>query len=136
MTSQGLVLLFEVGTWPPHDGFTRMGRFNLCSILADDGRKGLRLLRTHLTRRPREDTFLPEHKLVELRISAAGELRIGAVGGSCGLRYDRGRTVAPAELGAVNPHAMEDHSEAPGDGDNGAPHAAPLGHPHAPRLQP
>ena len=37
MTSQGLVLLFEVGTWPPHDGFRRMGRFNLWSVLADDG---------------------------------------------------------------------------------------------------
>ena len=60
MTSQGLVLLFEVGTWPPHDGFRRMGRFNLWSVLADDGRQGLRTLRTHLTRRPREDTFLPE----------------------------------------------------------------------------
>ena len=47
---------------------------------------------------PVRDTFLPEQKLVELRISA--------VGGSCGLRYERGRTVAPAELGAVNPHAV------------------------------
>src|SRR5208283_441014 len=28
------------------------------------------------------------------------------------------------------------HSEAPGDGDNGAPHTAPLSHPHAPRCQP
>ena len=60
MTSQGLVLLFEVGTWPPHDGFRRIGRFNLWSVLADDGRQGLRPLRTHPTRRPREDTFLPE----------------------------------------------------------------------------
>ena len=98
MTSQGLVLLFEVGTWPPHDGFRRMGRFNLCSVLADDGRQGLRTLRTHLTHRPREDTFLPEQKLAEPLISAADR--------SCGLRYDRGHTVAPAELGAVNPHAV------------------------------
>ena len=71
---------------------------HLWSALADDGLQGLVPLRTHLTRRPRRDTFLPEQKLVELRISA--------VGGSCGLRYDRGRTVAPAELGAVNPHAV------------------------------
>jgi hypothetical protein len=55
-----LVLLFEVGMWPPHDGFRRMGRFNLSGVLADDGRQGLRSLRTHLTRRPREDIFLPE----------------------------------------------------------------------------
>jgi len=66
MTSQGLVLLFEVGTWPPHDGFRRMGRFNLWSVLADDGRQGLRTLRTHLTRRPREDTFLPEQNSLNL----------------------------------------------------------------------
>jgi hypothetical protein len=66
MTSQGLVLLFEVGTWPPHDGFRRMGWFNLWSALADDGREGLRSLRTHLTRRPREDTFLPEQNSLNL----------------------------------------------------------------------
>ena len=66
MTSQGLVLLFEVGTWPPHDGFRRMGRFNLWSVLADDGRQGLRPLRTHLTRRPREDTFLQEQNSLNL----------------------------------------------------------------------
>jgi hypothetical protein len=71
MKSQGLVLLFEVGTWPPHDGFRRMGWFNLWRVLADDGRQGLRTLRTHLTRRPRRDTFLPEQKLVEPLISAA-----------------------------------------------------------------
>jgi hypothetical protein len=58
------------------------------------------------------------------------------VGGSCGLRYERGRAVAPAELGAVNPHAVQNHGEAPGDGDNSTPHATPLGHPHAPRFQP
>ena len=55
-----LVLLFEVGIWPPHDGFRRMGRFNLSSALAACGMQGLRTLRTHLTRRPREDIFLPE----------------------------------------------------------------------------
>ena len=93
-----LALLFEVGDWPPHDGFRRMGRFNLWSVLADDGRQGLRTLRTHLTHRPREDSFLPEQKLAEPLISAADR--------SCGLRYDRGHTVAPAELGAVNPHAV------------------------------
>lgn len=126
MTSQGLVLLFEVGTWPPHDGFRRMGRFNLWSVLADDGRQGLRSLRTHLTRRPREGHLPAGAELVEPLISAADR--------SCGLRYDRGRTVAPTELGAVNPHAVQNHGEAPGDGNNGTPHATPLGHPHAPRF--
>jgi hypothetical protein len=60
IASQGLVLLFEVGTWPPHDGVRRMGWFNHWSVLADDGRQGLRTSRTHLIRRPRGDTFLPE----------------------------------------------------------------------------
>jgi len=36
------------------------GWFNLLRALADDGRQGLRPLRTHLTRRPGEDTFLPK----------------------------------------------------------------------------
>jgi hypothetical protein len=36
ITSQGLALLFEVGTLPPHDGFRRMWWFNLWSALADD----------------------------------------------------------------------------------------------------
>ena len=52
------------------------------------------------------------------------------------MRGDRGGAVAPAELGAVDPHAVQDHGEAPGDGDNGTPHAAPLGHPQAPCFQP
>jgi hypothetical protein len=77
-------------------GFER-GWCNLLRALADDGRQGLRPLRTHLARRPREDSFLPQQN------SLASD---SAVGGSCGLRYDRGRTVAPAELGAVNPHAV------------------------------
>ena len=58
IASQGFVLLFEVGTWPPHDGF-RTG-VQSSARFADDGRQGLRPLRTHLTRRPREDTFLPK----------------------------------------------------------------------------
>jgi hypothetical protein len=63
---QELMLLFEVGTWPPQDGFRRMGRFNLGSVLADDGRQGLRTLQAHLTRRPREDTFPPEQNSLNL----------------------------------------------------------------------
>ena len=73
------------------------------------------------------NTFLPEQKLVEFRISV--------VGGSCGLRYDHGRTVARVELGADNPHAVQNHREASGDGVP-SPHATPLSHLHAPRFQP
>ncbi len=65
------------------------------------------------------DIVLSEQKLVGLRISAADRL--------CGLRYDRGRTVAPAELGAVNPHAVQNHDEATGDREDGHRHATPLG---------
>jgi hypothetical protein len=36
------VLLFEVGTWPPHDGFRRIGWFNLPGVLANDGRQAPR----------------------------------------------------------------------------------------------
>src|SRR6266852_3572725 len=56
----GLSLLFEVGAEPPHDGIRRMGRFNLSGALAADWRQDRRTLRTHPTRRPREDIFLPE----------------------------------------------------------------------------
>src|SRR6516162_4487498 len=55
----GLSLLFEVGVRPPHDGMRRMGRPNLSGAVAADERPQ-RALRTHPTRRPREDIFLPE----------------------------------------------------------------------------
>jgi hypothetical protein len=54
------MLLSDVGTWPPHGEFKRMGRFNLSGVLASDDGQTLRTLRTRLTRRPREDIFLPE----------------------------------------------------------------------------
>ena len=98
IASQGLVLLFEVGTWPPHEEVRRMGWLNLWSVLTDDGRQGLPPLRTHLTHRPREGYLPARAELVELLISAVDR--------SCGLRYDRGGTVAAPELGAVNPHAV------------------------------
>src|SRR5215210_4165761 len=56
----GLLLLFEVGGEPPHDGMRKMGRSNLSSALAADRQQDRRSLRTHPTRRPREDIFLPE----------------------------------------------------------------------------
>ena len=56
----GLSLLFEVGVRPPHDGMRRMGRYNLNRALAANQRQERETLRTHPTRRPREDIFLPE----------------------------------------------------------------------------
>ena len=60
MTLTGLVLLFEVSAKPPHDGMRRVERHNLWGALAADRRQDRRTLRTHPTRRPREDIFLPE----------------------------------------------------------------------------
>jgi hypothetical protein len=45
----GPYVLFEVGIWPPHDGFRRIRWFNLSGALADDGRQGLPPVRTHAT---------------------------------------------------------------------------------------
>src|SRR3954463_8136421 len=42
---------------PPHDGIRRMGRYNLSGALAAGQRQDRRTLRTHPTRRPREDIF-------------------------------------------------------------------------------
>src|SRR5262249_21041853 len=56
----GLSLLFEVGVRPPHDGMRRMGRPNLSGALAADQRQDQQALRTHSTRRPGEDIFLPK----------------------------------------------------------------------------
>ena len=67
MTLTGLVLLFEVGAEPPHDGMRRMGRFNLRGALAADRRQDRQTLRTHPTRRPREDIFLPEQNPLSCR---------------------------------------------------------------------
>jgi hypothetical protein len=56
----GLWLLFEVGAKPPHDGMRRVGRYNLRDGLAANQRQDRQPLRTHPTRRPRGDIFLPE----------------------------------------------------------------------------
>ena len=42
--------------------------------------------------------------------------------------------LAKAELGAVNPHAMQDHRKLARDRDNRVHHARPLGNPQSPGL--
>jgi len=96
-----------------------MGWFNLWSVLADDGRRVCG--RCELTS-PVVPVRTPSCRSRTCRTSWSAP-----PGGSRCLD-------APAELGAVNPHAMEDHSEAPGDGDNGAPHARADGPPACPTL--
>src|SRR5204862_2228752 len=44
----------------------RMGRYNLWGALAADRRQDRRTLRTHPTRRPRGDIFLPEQNTLSL----------------------------------------------------------------------
>ena len=121
------VLLFEVGTWPPHDGFRRMGRFNLLDALAVSGLQGLRTLRTRLTHRPREDIFLPEQNSLNF-------LSAPLVHTACGATA----VVLLLQRNSVPSTHMRCRTTArrPGDGDDGTPHAAPLSHPQAPCLQP
>src|SRR6516162_694525 len=67
----GFSLLFEVGARPPHDGMRRIGRPNLSGALAADKRQDQPALRTHPTRHPREDIFLPkQNALISLTVVA------------------------------------------------------------------
>ena len=111
---------------PPHDGMRRVGRYNLRDGLAADRRQDRQTLRTHPTRRPREDIFLPEQNALSACLHSAASRN----------RRNRSAALAPAELATVNPHPVQNHSQAPGDRDDGATDPAPLSHPHAPRLQP
>ena len=131
MTPTGLLLLFEVGAEPPHDGMRRMGRYNLSGALAAGWRQGRRTLRTHPTRRPREDIFSAGAEPV---ISFCIFPAFSAAGS--GRRRNRGAVPAPAELATINPHPVQNDSQASGDRDDRSTHPAPLGHPHAPCLQP
>src|SRR4051812_41360610 len=60
---------------PPHDGIRRMGRYNLSGALAAGQRQDRRTLRTHPTRRPREDIFPPEQNALSPRLQFHGVLR-------------------------------------------------------------
>src|SRR5260370_20404366 len=62
----GLLLLFEVGVKPPHDGMRRMGRYNLPGAITASQRQDRRTLRTHPTRRPHEDILLPEQNVISV----------------------------------------------------------------------
>ena len=106
-----------------------MERYNLWGALAADQWQGRRTLRTHPTRRPREDVFSAEaERVISLPaiFSAAGSRS----------RRNRGAVLAPAKLATVDPHPVQNHGQAPGDGDDGSTEPAPLSHPYAPRLQP
>src|SRR4029077_5260471 len=107
----GLSLLFEVGVRPPHDGMRRMGRPNLSGALAADERQDQRPLRTHPTRRPREDIFLPKQNRYLLD---GGSPAFSAA--ASGNRRDRGVVLAPPpELATIDPHPVQNDSQTPGD---------------------
>jgi hypothetical protein len=60
---------------PPHDGMRRMGRYNLWGALAAGQRQDQPTLRTHPTRRPREDILLPEQNALSPCLQYSGVLR-------------------------------------------------------------
>jgi hypothetical protein len=108
-----------------------MARYNLSGALAADRRQDRRTLRTHPTRRPREDIFCRSgtRYLLAGKFSCVLRRRSGS-------RRNRGAVLAPAEFATINPHPVQDHSQPPGDRDDRSAYPAPLSHPHAPRLQP
>jgi hypothetical protein len=109
----------------------RMGRYNLSGALAADRRQDWRTLRTHPTRRPREDIFCRSRTRYLLAGKFPCVLRRRSAS-----RRNRGAVLAPAEFATIDPLPVQDHSQPPGDRDDRSAYPAPLSHPHAPRLQP
>ena len=93
--------------------------------------QGRPTLRTHPTRRPREDIFSAGAELV---ISFCNFPAFSAAGS--GGRRNGGAVLAPAELATIDPHPVQNDGQASGNRDDRSTHPAPLGHPHAPGLQP
>ena len=111
----GLVLLFEVGARPPHDGMRRMGRYNLRDGLAANQRQDRQSLRTHPTRRPREDIFLPKQnalspclQFLRRRFRQPQEPRCCPC--SSGTRYRRPTSGAEPQPAAWRPRRSPDAS--------------------------
>ena len=88
-----------------------MGRPNLSGALAADERQDQRPLRTHPTRRPREDIFLPKQNALISLIAVSPAFSAAASGN----RRNRGAVLAPPELAAINPHPVQNCSQTPGE---------------------
>ena len=131
LTQHGALASLRGRHKPPHDGMRRMGRYNLSGVLAAGRRQDRRTLRTHPTRRPREDICCRSRT----RYLLACNFPAFSADGS-GNRRSGGTVLLPAELAAIDPHPVQNHGQAPGDRDDGATYPAPLSHPHAPCLQP
>jgi hypothetical protein len=79
-----------------------MGRYNLSDAPAADRRQDRQLLRTHPTRRPREDIFRPEQNALSPCRQFFCALRRRS-----GSRRSGGAVLAPAELATVDPHPVQ-----------------------------
>ena len=108
------------------------GGNNLNRALAANQRQERGTLRTHPTRRPREDIFLPEQNAL---FPCLQIFPLFPAAGS-GNRGNGRAVLAPAELAAIDPHPVQNHGQAPGDRDYRSTYPAPLSHLDAPRLQP
>jgi hypothetical protein len=82
--------------------------------------------RTHLIHRPARDTI--STRLVELEFAP---VVIGSTWLSCRCGFS-----GPAELGAVNPDAVQNHGQPSRQRDNRSFHPAALGNLHSPSLEP
>jgi hypothetical protein len=119
----GHSLLFAVSAWPPQDGVRRTRCLNLSRDLEASPPTGS----GHSTRSPRPS--FPQ----ERRGSALVRRKLKLL-----LRRDHGRCgclLAPAELAAIEPHAVQDHCQLAGDCDTGTCHAPAFGNVHAPGAQ-
>src|SRR5215471_14462930 len=93
----------------------RMGRYNLSGALAAERRQDQRALRTHPTRRPREDIFLPKQNAL-ISLTAVFPAFSAAASGN---RRNRGAVLlAPPELVTIDPHPVQNDSQTPGDRDD------------------
>src|ERR1700731_4683529 len=102
-----------------------MERLNLWSALAAKAAGSAAIANSRHPSSPRGH-LSAEAEPVDLLVSDAALSRGGHGGGG----------VAPAEVGAIDPHAVQDDGQPPGERDDGAPHAPTLRDPHGPGLQP
>ncbi len=120
MTPHGALASLRGRRKLPHDGMRRMGRCNLWGALAAGRRQDRRPLRTHPTRRPREDIFLPEQNALSPCRRFSGILhrrfrqRQERRRCSCpsGTRYRRPTSGAKPQPGAWRPRRWLDVSRA------------------------
>ena len=123
--AHGLVLLFGIGTWALPSWDSRTRRNNLSGGLAIKRRQVQADIRSHLIRRPARD-IIPPFGGTRVPPIAFNPMRF-----SC-----RHGLPSPAELGAVNPDAVHNHSQPACQCHDGLLHTAAPGDLHRPGLEP